>query len=191
MIKIITVVMLMIALLSCSGPTPTAPTPQAPAKQQAATMTPAPEQQPKPNEAKPAEAIDDVFAIKAKQFEYAYNPIQKRDPFKPFEGEISWDPGSRDKTPLERYDLSQLQLTAIVWGISEPRALVKAPDGQDYIIKKDMRMGRNSGRIARITKKEVVVAEEYRDALGKLIVKETALYLRDKDDMDKLMQEIQ
>lgn len=135
-------------------------------------------------------AIDDVFAIKSKQFEYTYNPIQKRDPFKPYEGEITYFEEG-DKTPLERYDLSQLQLTAIIWGISEPRALVSAPDGQDYIVKKDMRMGRNLGRVSRITKKEVVVAEEYRDPLGKLVVKETPLLLHEKGDLEKLMLELQ
>ena len=174
--------------ISCGGSKPTPP-PQA-ALPVAAAPAPAPAGQPKAVAPQPAENMDDVYAIKAKQFEYAYNPIQKRDPFKPYDGEVSYD-FEREKTPLERYDLSQLRLTAIVWGISEPRALVSAPDGQDYIVKRDMRMGRNSGRIARITKKEIIVAEEYRDALGKLVVKETPLSIREKDEMEKLKQEIQ
>lgn len=173
-----------ILLLSCEqAQKPAAQVPKAPSKPVAVQSS--------PQEAeKPAVKMDDVFAIKSKQFDYTYNPIQKRDIFKPYEGEVTYFE-EREKTPLERYDLSQMQLTAIIWGISEPRALVKAPDGQDYIVKRDMRMGRNNGRIARITKDGVTVAEEYRDPLGKLIVKETSLSIKKDLDIDALMLEME
>ena len=171
-------------IFSCADQQKAAPPPSVP---QAVRNQAAPEVK---AVSKPAESADDVFAIKSKQFDYAYNPIQKRDPFKPYDGEVTYF-NEPERTPLERFDISQLELTAIVWGISEPRALIRAPDGQDYIVKKDMRIGRNSGRIARITKRELVVAEEYRDPLGKVIVKETPILLREKNDLEQIMSELQ
>lgn len=184
--KYLTVLSVMTLLFACES-APQKPPPKSPPKKAARSK---PRRTPAPAATPQAEKIDDVFAIKSKQFDYTYNPIQKRDPFKPYEGEVTYfEEGER--TPLERFALSQLQLTAVVWGIAEPLALVRAPDGQDYIVKREMKIGRNSGRVSRITKKELVVAEEYRDPLGKLIVKETPLLLRSKGELDKLMLELQ
>jgi|GEM_PF-3391300 len=188
---ILAVLILTAALFSCSETKKTAPVEQTPEIITDQKTVPSETKPSGATAAKQSEAIDDVFAIKSKQFEYTYSPIQKRDPFKPYDGEVSTEIGGPELTPLERYDVSQLILTAVIWGISEPRALVRAPDGQDYIVKKDMRIGRNSGKISRIAKKELVVAEEYRDPLGKLVVKESTLFLGGKEGLDKAMDELE
>ena len=50
------------------------------------------------------------------------------------------------KTPLERYSLDQLRLTAIVYGITDPRALVRLYGGSHTTrtsrIKRNKRPGR-------------------------------------------------
>ncbi len=111
---------------------------------------------------------------------YFYNPIGKRDPFKKYAGELVtdvWLP----RSPLERYGLDELNLTAIVWGISTPRALLQAPDGYSYIVRTNMRVGKNRGRVSRVTKRKVFVEEEYRDPTGKLVVRESSFEIRPKE----------
>ncbi len=116
--------------------------------------------------------------------DYFYNPVGKRDPFKQFEEELIQEV-VQSRSPLERYDLDDLMLTAIVWGISDPRALLRAPDGYSYIIKANSRVGRNRGRVARITRRQVFIEEEYRDPTGKLVVKESTFGFQVKMDKEK------
>lgn len=125
----------------------------------------------------PAAKIEVPSLFESQKDPYAYNPAGKRDPFVPFSGEFA-NFTVVPKTPLEKYPLSDLQLTGIIWGISDPRALIKAPDGYSYIVRADAPIGRNRGRIARITRKEVYVEEEYRDPTGKAVVKESKFVLK-------------
>ncbi len=130
--------------------------------------------------AAPAPVIKDVRKRRnifdnATKFEYSYNPIGKRDPFR-----INID-FSEEKLPgnskLLKYSLDQLKVTAIIWGIAKPRALIEAPGGESFIVKKGDLIGRNYGRIDRIEKNDIVVIEEYPGPLGKLIVNEIVLPL--------------
>lgn len=108
---------------------------------------------------------------------YTYTPAGKRDPFIPFSGEfVNYTVVA--KTPLEKYALTDLGLTGIIWGISDPRALIRAPDGYSYIVRMDAPIGRNRGRISRITRRQVYIEEEYRDPTGKSVVKETKFELK-------------
>jgi len=130
--------------------------------------------------APPAEKVEVPPLFTLKVDDYTYNPVGKRDPFKVFTGDSTEGPFLQ-VTPLERFDLGELKLTAIVWGISNPRALVLAPDGQSYIVRRDMRIGKNRGRVSRITRRQLFVKEEYRDPTGKLVVRESELEIRPKE----------
>lgn len=127
--------------------------------------------------AEPAAKIEMPSLFETQKDAYAYNPTGKRDPFVPFSGEFV-NYTIVPKTPLEKYPLTDLSLTGIIWGISDPRALIKAPDGYSYIIRINAPIGRNRGRISRITRKEVYIEEEYRDPTGKPVVKETKFALK-------------
>ncbi|HLG18315.1 MAG TPA: pilus assembly protein PilP [Bdellovibrionota bacterium] len=122
--------------------------------------------------------------------EYTYNPVGRRDPFKAYAGELVQDI-TLPTSPLERYGLEQLKLTAIIWGLASPRALVQAPDGQSYIVRRDMRVGTHRGRISRITRREIFVEEEYRDPTGKLVVRESLLEIRPKGESEKERLQLQ
>ncbi len=112
--------------------------------------------------------------------QYFYNPAGKRDPFKSYVPDVV--KGSKiTRTPLELYGLDDLILTGIIWGLSDPRALIKAPDGYSYIVRADTKIGVNRGRISKITKKSIFVEEEYRDPSGKLLVRESKMNLRIKE----------
>lgn len=109
-------------------------------------------------------------------FAYSYNPFGKRDPFRSFL--IDQKEAKEDiSNPLLSYDLSKFVLTGIVWGITNPRAIVLDGGNKGHIIRRGTRIGRNRGRVVRILKNRVVIAEEFRDPLGKLIVSEYSMKL--------------
>ncbi|HHL39362.1 MAG TPA: hypothetical protein ENJ37_02540 [Deltaproteobacteria bacterium] len=75
----------------------------------------------------------------------------------------------RVKGPLECCDLELFKLLAIVSGIGEPRAMVMAPDGKRYIVKKGDRIGTKEGRIVAINSKGFRVKEITRDEYGDVV----------------------
>ena len=105
---------------------------------------------------------------KTKSSGYIYDPTGKPDPFKLFILEVKRSKEEADKTlqPLQRYELSQLKLVAIIWNIDNPRALVEDSAGKGYIISKGSFIGNNQGKVTDILKDEIVVAEESTDISG-------------------------
>lgn len=109
-----------------------------------------------------------------------YNPIGRRDPFQPPVPQATVRPASS----LERFELSQITLEGIISGISDPKATVTVPGGESFLVRKGMRIGREGGRVARITSNELVVAEEQRGDDGVVHVRETALTIRTEQNED-------
>jgi type IV pilus assembly protein PilP len=112
-----------------------------------------------------------------------YNPKGKLDPFEPlFKKPTVALKKSKSKrrtprTPLERIDISQLKLVAIVLASSGNRALVEESSGKGYVIKKGTYMGTNSGKVVKIEKDKVIVAEEYEDYRGKVTLRNKEIKL--------------
>ncbi len=128
-----------------------------------------------PTVSSPALSIPDETII------YTYNPFGKRDPFRSFldeKGLLNTESGD----PLLNFELSKFILTAIVWGIPNPMAVVVDGDSRGHIITRGTRMGKNRGQVTRILKDRLIVAEEYRDPLGKLMVSEFVMKLNMKED---------
>jgi len=105
---------------------------------------------------------------KTKSKGYVYDPAGKPDPFKPFILDLKRRKEEADKTlqPLQRYQLSQLKLVAIIWNIENPRALFEDSAGKGYIISKGALIGNNQGKVEDILKDEVVVVEKTADIFG-------------------------
>ena len=103
-----------------------------------------------------------------------YDPIGKTDPFEPLfkEKPVVIKKQERKKriprTPLERIDLSQLKLVAIILASSGNMALVEEASGKGYVIKKGTYIGTNAGKVVQIKKEKVIVEEEFEDAFGKV-----------------------
>ncbi|MBI5286030.1 MAG: pilus assembly protein PilP [Deltaproteobacteria bacterium] len=106
-------------------------------------------------------------------------PQRKRNPFKPFVVKGVGGPIEvvEPKVPLQRFEMSQLKLVAIVWGIDPPVGMVEAPDGKGYIIKKGDLIGNRNGFVAKVDKDQVVVEERFKDYLGEMQVNEIILKL--------------
>jgi len=94
---------------------------------------------------------------------FAYSPKGRRDPFKPLIQKkqiiVKKAAGpakpSRIKGPLEKFELSQYRLVALMVVKGIPRAMLKAPDGKGYTIKVGEYIGMNDGIIKKIETKVV------------------------------------
>ena len=110
---------------------------------------------------------------------FAYDRTGKRDPFRSFEWER---PDRREddelRGPLERFDVSQLSVVAVVWKTGNARALVKDPSGQSYIVGEGAKIGKNEGRVIAINDSLVVVKETYVDYLGQESTKDIEMRIR-------------
>lgn len=132
--------------------------------------------------------VRDLFNLKSKALEYTYNPIGKRDPFKEFTGTaqvVAVDQGG----PLTSYDIDQMKLVAVIWGISDPRGMLQLPDGKSYIIKRNSPIGKHYGKVARITPNALIIEEEFRGPLGDLQIKESKLVLREDESKGPVMSD--
>ena len=111
--------------------------------------------------------------------EYQYNPAGKPDPFKPF---IQLTPireltRTGPLTPLQKYDISQLKLVAIISTPEGNIALVEDSAGKGYFIKKGTEIGKNDGKVTKILRDRVIIEEFYPDVWGQVKKSEVSLFL--------------
>jgi len=130
-----------------------------------------------PGEAAPGQPTENAFGSADKGFTYV--AAGKRDPFRSF---ILEQQASRnlkhDRGPLEQFELAQLALHAVVWDTPRPRALVTDPSGRGYIVAEGTPIGKNEGRVTKITDNLVVVRETYVDYLGERTEKDIEMRVR-------------
>jgi type IV pilus assembly protein PilP len=116
-----------------------------------------------------------------------YNPKGKVDPFVPLLRDEAAaaavaklrakDDPNRPKTPLEKIDLGQLKLVAIITALGGNRAVVEESSGKGYIIKEGTFIGLNSGKVVGIKADKVLVEEEFEDIYGKSITQKKEITL--------------
>ena len=117
-------------------------------------------------------------AEKKEEAEYSYNPVGKPDPFKPFI-QLTSRGGSRTAfTPLQKFDISQLKLVAIISTSEGNIALVEDATGKGYFLKKGTWIGKNDGKVTRILKDKVIIEEVYQDIFGQTKTNEISLFLQ-------------
>lgn len=109
--------------------------------------------------------------------EYRYDPAGKPDPFRSFVRVNFSDDPEAMASPLERFDLSQLNLTGVIWHHDEPRALITDPSGKGYIVGVGTAIGKNKGRVIQIDDNRVLVKETYVDFRDRATTQEIALLL--------------
>lgn len=112
-------------------------------------------------------------AIQVSQSLPAYSSAGKINPFIPLiqvgnsEKEKKKKP-ERQLTPLEKLDLSQLTLVAIVQatGGGDDFAMVQEASGKGYIVQKGTYIGENSGIVTRIENDKIIIEESFTDFRG-------------------------
>lgn len=104
--------------------------------------------------------------------DFVYDPTDKRDPFRSFVLEKAREAAKQEGGPLERFDVNQLTVLAVIWDTNVPRALVADPSGRGYIVSEGTRVGKNEGRITRIEDNVVMVKETYTNWLNERTTKD-------------------
>ena len=102
-------------------------------------------------------------------------PLLRDEPVKPLQAEKIKREKREPTTPLERVDLSQLKLTAIIRTPSGFKAMVEESTGKGYIVGMGAYMGIHSGKVVNILKDRVVVEEEVEDAQGNVVNRNSEL----------------
>jgi type IV pilus assembly protein PilP len=137
-----------------------------------------------PRQKPPPKKEEVKVAEEKKEPPYTYNPVGKRDPFKPF---IALGPRKtvRKKaplTPLQRYDVSELKLVGILKGPGGYRALVEDAGGKGFVIGKGTLIGPGDGRVKEIHENRVIIEETYRDIFGQIKRREISMPLRKPEE---------
>ena len=105
---------------------------------------------------------------------YIYDVEGRRDPFQPFKifiEEPSVEDQFKEETPIQkdvveprlpllRYNLSQIELKAILWNVKNPKVIVQVPGNKLHMLRLKDRIGNNGGYIATIREGEVVVVQK-------------------------------
>lgn len=143
---------------------------KAPPARKQAVRKPAPVQQ--------AAATPAVKAVPTPEV-YNYDAKGRRDPFTSLI-KIAKERQRRKKSsnPMENFDVSEMKLTAIVWGGNGHYALITLPDNKSYTIREGMTLGLYGGKVEKITRDSVLVREHIKDYRGRLETKDTTLRLR-------------
>lgn len=180
LISILVLCAFIIFTASCS--TPDEPTPKP--NQNAAV---------KKTEAKEIEAKKEKKAAtdNATVNEYAYDAAGKIDPFHPLitivaltvskpAGVVQQKP-DLPLTPLQRLDLTELILVAVIASGSTTSALIEDSSKNGYIVKEGMFIGKNDGAIKKILPNSIIVEEKIIDPMGNPETKLSTLTIHIKE----------
>ena len=125
-------------------------------------------------------------AIVLEQQDFQYSPIGKRDPFRSYLTAMAArreeEDQSRKKQPTERFEMDQYRLTGLLTGSGQPSALVEDPEGKGHTLTMGSRLGRNGGRVTRITSDKIVVVEEFRGPKGAIVKVPVDIKLRREEN---------
>ena len=126
----------------------------------------------------PAAKTDDVQVARAVEpsGDIPYDPAGRRDPFRPPRAGTAQT--GEPRTPLQRYEIGQLKLVAIIYETREPRAVVEDDQKLGYIVKVGTPIGPNGGVVRSIDRGRVVIAEQAVDYYGEQRANEVTMELR-------------
>jgi len=119
------------------------------------------------------------------QYPELYSSEGKADPFVPFIKSKAEREKDREKsinkriprTPLEKVDISQVKLTAIVQSPTGNFGLIEESTGKGYVVTNGTFIGVNGGKIKRILNDRLIVEEEAEDVFGKITTREIEVKL--------------
>ncbi|MEL7370360.1 MAG: pilus assembly protein PilP [Myxococcota bacterium] len=173
------------ALFGCDSGPPAPPRPPSKAARGLARLTGgnAAAAKPAPAEASPAAARPTVLNEEEPDIAYAYSPIGKRDPFRSLFEQRQIEVEEQQLTDLQRFELDQLKLVAIVSRIATPYAMVEDPEGKGHSLTRGTLIGKNWGRVSGISADCVTVKEEYRDYTGRKVTNKTDMCLPKPEDL--------
>ncbi len=109
--------------------------------------------------------------------DYFYDPRNKRDPFRSIRY-MNANKEEKDFGPLGDFELSQLEISAVIWDAGNPRALILDPGGRSYIVQEGSAIGKNNGQVIHIGDNLILVEETYENFAGERTTKDVELRIR-------------
>lgn len=106
-----------------------------------------------------------------------FDPTGRRDPFRPPRASAVTRTGE-PVTPLQRYEIGQLKLVAIIYDTTQPRAVVEDDQGLGYIVRVGTAIGANGGRVRDIERGRVLIEEDSVDFYGESHLSNVVMELR-------------
>ena len=116
-------------------------------------------------------------------------PGRRRDPFRPFTLDLRPETIAEPVTPLQRYELPQLKVAAVLLDIKPPRAMLQDNSGMGFIVTPGTLIGRNRGVVTAIESRRVVVEERVQDFYGNEQVQRVVLEMAKDDEPQGERQE--
>lgn len=110
---------------------------------------------------------------------YSFDLFGRRDPFAPLVAKEE-KKANADLSPLERYNLGDFKLTAVLRGGFGDNAMVEAPDGKGYVVHVGTVIGLNKGVVKEITDNKLIVEEISKNFSGGSERKEIVIELQKK-----------
>ena len=132
-----------------------------------------------PAPALPSETAPASF-LSARSHLAPYSSEGKIDPFRPLietqaTTAVAVDAGpekpTRMLTPLEKFDLSQIRLVAVVMAESGKVAMVEEASGKGYVVKIGTYVGKDGGEVEQILEDRIVIRETVKDFRGKAVAR--------------------
>lgn len=120
---------------------------------------------------------------------FQYNPVGKRDPFRSF---VVMRPtekkyvGAKLLTPLQRYDLGQLNLVGVIAGPKDRHGLVEDASGKGYVVRVGTYIGKKGGRVIEVGDDELIIEEFYTDYFGREQSESVSLKLQKGNEGESL-----
>lgn len=116
---------------------------------------------------------------------FIYQASNHTDPFSPRKldvGRGTTRPGEgRPKQALEAFDLDTLVMTGVLMQDGQFFALIKTQKGDIYRVGVGNYLGKNDGKITKITEGEIELSETVADVNGEWIQRAATLYLSESD----------
>jgi len=126
----------------------------------------------------------DLVAV-ADRLPELYNPKGKIDPFlSPVKSKAEREQNKQKntkrripRTPLEKIDISQMKLTAIVQSSKGNLGLIEESSGKGYVVSAGAYIGLNGGKIKKILSDRLIIEEEAENVFGKMKVQDIEVRL--------------
>ena len=117
------------------------------------------------------EAAPVVEAAPNEDISYAYDAVNRRDPFESYfeKAEASASTDGEPVSELQQFEIDKLKLVAVVVGTATPMAMVEDPSGAGHTVKIGTPIGKRFGQVKHIRRGEIIIQEEFRDFTGKRI----------------------
>ncbi|MHB8835745.1 MAG: pilus assembly protein PilP [Candidatus Methylomirabilia bacterium] len=108
--------------------------------------------------------------------EFRYDATGRRDPFKSL---LELEKKQRDITqlpPIQQFDIETAKVVGIVVDPgSVTQAMIRAPNGQTFVVRVGTVMGKNEGEVVEITMQGIRILEKFVDFMNRETRKETFL----------------